>query len=53
MLNICVFDLKQYIMDDRTIDKSKMNFFRKRELLFGNTLAEVFVKDPMAILGAL
>jgi hypothetical protein len=50
---MCLYNLKEYILDDKKVDLTKMSFFRKREILFGNTLSELFVKDPTAITDAL
>jgi len=52
-LNIVPFTFKGLLTESREIDVKKDNFFAKLEVLNGQTLSDLYLKDPMTILQAL
>lgn len=53
MLNMVPFNFLEYLTRENKFDIKSQSFFKKREDLFGNTLSEIFVKDPKLINEAL
>ena len=53
ILNMSEFNFKTYFLDPRELAMDKLCFFKKMEVLQGNTIADLFLKDPTKIREAL